>query len=72
MRFWGTSTLRCVKSEERTLLERMTANECGSQPALSARSSHLEVKNSVSWKSNLIGVSRLGEAFSAIVIDQLR
>lgn len=37
MRFWGAVALRCVKSEELTPLEWMTANEWGSEPALSAR-----------------------------------
>ena len=36
MRFWGSGALRYVKSEERTPLERVTANKWGSQFALSA------------------------------------
>ena len=39
MRFWGTVALRCVNSEELTPLERMTANEWGIEPAVSAMSS---------------------------------
>ena len=38
MRFWGTVALRCVNSEELTPLERMTANEWGIEPAVSATS----------------------------------
>jgi hypothetical protein len=38
MRFWSSGALRYVKSEERTPLERVTANKWGSQFSLSARS----------------------------------
>jgi hypothetical protein len=41
MRFWGSGALRYVKSEERTPLERVTANKWGSQFALSARGGRL-------------------------------
>lgn len=40
MRFWGSGALRYVKSEERTPLERVTANKWGGQFALSAMSDH--------------------------------
>lgn len=40
MRFWGAGALRCVKSEERTPLQRVTANEWGCQLALSASFGH--------------------------------
>jgi hypothetical protein len=36
MRFWSSGALRYVKSEERTPLERVTANKWGSQFSLSA------------------------------------
>jgi hypothetical protein len=38
MRFWGVSALRYIKNEEISPIERMTANEWGSQPAHSANS----------------------------------
>lgn len=37
MRFLGVSPLRYIKSEEISPVERMTANEWGSQPAHSAK-----------------------------------
>lgn len=40
MRVWGVSALRYIKSEEISPIERMTANEWGSQPAHSARIRH--------------------------------
>ena len=38
MRFGGSGALRCVKSEERTPLQRVTANKCDGQFAPSAKS----------------------------------
>lgn len=40
MRFWGSGALRYVKSEERTPLERVTANKWSGQFALSAKNGH--------------------------------
>jgi hypothetical protein len=40
MRFGGSGALRCVKSEERTPLERVTANKWDGQFAPSAISNH--------------------------------
>ena len=39
MRFWVVTALRYIKSEEITPVELMTANELGSQPAHSAKTS---------------------------------
>jgi hypothetical protein len=51
MRFRGAGALRCIKSEEVTPAERMTANEWGSQPALSARSGQIAKWKTVAQRS---------------------
>lgn len=59
MRFWGTVALRCVNSEELTPLERMTANEWGIEPAVSARSG--QSRALFKWKIMGVDSTKMGE-----------